>query len=158
MKVRLDNAVRQYIKARDKNLCTTCGIHKDSTLLGYLDWSHKISRTNLLLRWDERNSIAQCRRCHLDWGNGVTEPLNNAINKLWGEGTTIKLELFSKQNQTIKGTPLDDVEYRLKLEKFYKLKLKAILGSYNTEDIIWDDLVDLNQYEQNKQLEKNKVC
>ena len=151
MKKRLDDVVRLYIKARDNFECSTCGIHQLATPQGTLDWSHKITRNNLFLRWDERNSITQCRRCHNDWGNGINGPLNKAIDCKWGEGTASKLEIFSKQNQTIKGTLLDDVTYRIKLEEFYKNKLNALTETNLTDkdkdyiaDIIWDEIVNLD--------------
>ena len=147
MKVRLDNVVRQYIKERDGQKCITCGCHKDSTTSQTLDWSHKISRSNLFLRWDERNSIAQCRQCHNLWSAGINHPLNTAINNMWSQGTAERLEHFARRNPTIKSTLLDDVEYRMKIEKFYKLKLKALkegtMTPQQAKENIWCELVNL---------------
>ena len=147
MKVRLDNAVRSYIKERDKDTCVTCGMHKLSTISGTLDWSHKVSRNNLFLRWDERNSLAQCRGCHYKWGCGITTPLNKAIDTMWGKGTSEKLEIFASRNTTIKGTELDQVEYRLNLESFYKKKLKALQEGHIDPDKsrlnIWEEYTNL---------------
>ena len=147
MKVRLDNAVREYIKARDSNQCMTCGCHKNAPINKTLDWSHKVSRNNLFLRWDERNSIAQCRGCHNKWGMGINKPLNDRIDELWGAGTSERLEIFATRNPTIKGTPIDSVDYRLKLESFYKQKTKAIkeghLSPKESMKTIWEEFTDL---------------
>ena len=67
-----------------------------------------------------------CRRCHDDWGKGITKPMNSAIDSLWGEGTSDQLEVFATRNSFSKGTNLDSVDYRLKLEKFYKEKTKHL--------------------------------
>ena len=137
MKHRLDKAVREYVKARDQYTCQTCGIHKDSTPLGQLDLSHKISRSNLILRWDERNTISQCRACHLNWGMGITKPMNLGIDRLFGEGTSQLLENMARQYPISKGTYLDLVEFRLKLEDYYKKKLRLVQAEgYSQSDCI----------------------
>ncbi len=142
MKVRLDNILREYVKERDNYTCQTCGCHKDATMLGTLDWSHKISRRNLFLRWDERNSIAQCRGCHDKWGCGISIPMNKAIDNIWGDGTSVWLENFAVKNTTIKGTLLDSVDYRLKIESFYKKKLKALREGFIDKDNITSYMLD----------------
>ena len=48
-----------YIRARDGNVCQWCGTTKK------LQCAHIVPRTIKLLRWDERNAIALCLRCHL---------------------------------------------------------------------------------------------
>lgn len=148
MKVRLDNAVRLYIKERDSDTCVTCGQHKLSTVSKTLDWSHKVSRNNLFLRWDERNSLAQCRGCHNKWGCGINTPMNKAIDTMWGPGTAERLEQFATRNTTIKGTELDQVEYRLKLESFYKKKLKALQEGHITPEQsrlnLWEEYTNLS--------------
>ena len=133
MKHRLDKAVRNYVKARDNYCCQTCGIHKDSTPLGQLDWSHKISRGHLVLRWDERNTISQCRKCHNDWGKGITKPMNMTIDRLFGEGTAQLLENMARQYPVSKGTYLDLVEFRMKLEDYYKKKRTLVLEQGYTQ-------------------------
>ena len=80
MRIRLDNVVRDYIKLLYNNVCQTCFIHKDSTPLGSLDWSHAISRRYVILRWNMKASIPQCRKCHQDWGDGIVSPTISAIN------------------------------------------------------------------------------
>ncbi len=133
MKHRLDKAVREYVKARDQYTCQTCGIHKDSTPLGSLDWSHKIGRNSLILRWDERNTISQCRACHRNWEQGITKPMNQALDRLFGGGTAQLLENMARQYPASKGTYLDLVEFRLKLEDYYKKKLRLVLNEGYTQ-------------------------
>ena len=120
MKRRLDDVLRVYIKLRDNNLCQTCGIHKDSTPEGSLDWSHYISRNYLIVRWCQKNSVAQCRKCHREYAKGFNTPMMEAINKKWGEGTTMELETMAREHPAIKHTLLNFVEFRMKLEKYYK--------------------------------------
>jgi hypothetical protein len=143
MKHRMDKAMREYVKARDQYSCQTCGIHKDSTPLRQLDWSHKIGRNNLILRWDERNTISQCRKCHRQWEQGITRPMNLAIDRLFGEGTSQLLENMARQYPISKGTYLDLVEFRLKLEDYYKKKLKLVqVEDYSQSDCIANIFTD----------------
>ena len=50
----------------------------------------------------------------------------DAINRIWGEGTTDKLELTARNYPTIKGTNLDLVDFRLELEDYYKKLIEAL--------------------------------
>ena len=126
MRRRLDNTVREYIKLLYGNVCQTCFIHKDSTPLQSIDWSHYISRRYTIIRYDMRNSIPQCRRCHQQYGDGFNRPMIDAINRIWGEGTTDKLELIARQYPSIKGTHLDLVDFRLELEAYYKQLINCL--------------------------------
>jgi len=80
---------------------------------------------------------------------GMTIPLNNAIDSLWGVGTAEALEMFAGRHPTIKGTQLDSVDYRLKLESLYKKKIKAIkegfMSSIESMKTIWEEN-DLEQF------------
>ena len=143
LKQRLDNAVRDYIKARDNWTCCICKCTKE-TAIGYIEWSHKVGRNTLTLRWDERNSVLHCSVCHRDWHNAKnTISTHQWIDSEWGPGTSEKLEIYSKRQPTVKGTELDTVEYRLHLEKMYKLKTKALKEGTMTRDEAkehtWDD-------------------
>jgi hypothetical protein len=66
---------------------------------------------------------------------------------MWGKGTAEKLEIFASRNTTIKGTELDQVEYRLNLESFYKKKLKALQEGHIDSDKsrlnIWEEYTNL---------------
>ena len=118
--------VREYIKLLYGNICQTCFIHKDSTPLRSLDWSHYISRRYVIVRWTMTNSLPQCRKCHQQYGDGFNRPMIDAINRIWGEGTTDKLELTARNYPTIKGTNLDLVDFRLELEDYYKKLIEAL--------------------------------
>lgn len=142
MSQRLDKVCREYVKQRDQQICQCCGIHKDATPLQQLDWSHKISRNCYVLRWMEYNSVACCRNCHIEWAQGINEPTNNAIDRIWGEGTCKRLELIAKQYQTAKGTYLGLIDFRLQLEEHYKEKLKLLDEGISVEEIktaVWKD-------------------
>jgi len=55
---RADAAMSLFIRARDGNVCQWCGAtHK-------IQCAHIVPRTIKLLRWNERNAIALCMRCH----------------------------------------------------------------------------------------------
>ncbi|HRP30481.1 MAG TPA: recombination protein NinG [Agriterribacter sp.] len=60
--VRLKNASQKGFAK-----CFTCGIEKHWTILQN---GHYIKRSNLYLRWDERNCRPQCQQCNeMDYGN-----------------------------------------------------------------------------------------
>ena len=126
MRRRLDNVVRDYIKLLYGHVCQTCFIHKDSTPLCSVDWSHCISRRYTIVRWDMRNSIPQCRKCHQQYSDGFNGPMIEALDRIWGDGTTKKLELIARQYPSIKGTHLDLVDFRLELETYYKNLIQSL--------------------------------
>lgn len=70
-----DTIFSQYIRLKDANekgfaRCFTCGIEKHWTIL---DAGHFISRSNLYLRWDERNVHNQCQPCNrFEYGDIAT--------------------------------------------------------------------------------------
>ena len=134
MRRRLDNVVREYIKLLYGNVCQTCFIHKDSTPLRSIDWSHYLSRRYVIVRWDMRNSIPQCRKCHQQYSDGFNGPMIEAINKLWGENTTAQLECIAKQYPSIKGTNLDQVDFRLQLETYYKDLIKCLEAGISPQE------------------------
>ncbi len=136
MRRRLDNVVRDYVKLRDRNVCQTCFIHKDSTPLQSLDWSHYISRRYAILRYDQRNSIASCRKCHQQYSDGFNKPMQDAIDRIWGAGTVERLEKTAMQYPTIKGTPLDTIEFRLELEDYYKQLIKYLEKGMSPDDVM----------------------
>ena len=126
MTKRLDIAVGKYIKERSGQTCDICGIHKDSTPQGTLDLSHYISRRYLMIRHYEPNLLSSCRKCHTKYGDGFNQEMMDTINRLYGEGTTDRLERIANQFSTTKGTLYDLVESRLQLEEHYKQKLKLL--------------------------------
>ena len=124
--VRLDLAVGNYIKARSEFTCDICGIHRDSTPMQSLDSSHYISRRHLSIRFYECNILSSCRQCHLKYGDGFNADMINAVNRIYGGGTTNRLERIARKYPIIKGTYLTLVDFRLAMEFHYKEKLNLI--------------------------------
>jgi hypothetical protein len=52
--------------------------------------------------------------------------MQKAIDRIWGDGTVAKLEKIAMQYPSIKGTPLDTVDFRLELEDYYKQLIKYL--------------------------------
>ena len=127
--------VREFIKLLYGDICQTCFVHKDCTPLCSVDWSHYISRRYLIVRFDMRNSLPQCRKCHQQYTDGFNGPMIQAINRIWGKGTTNKLEKIASQYPSIKGSYLDKVEFRLELETYYKKLIQALKSGMSHEDI-----------------------
>ena len=67
-----------------------------------------------------------CRKCHNQYGDGFNSPMQKAIDRIWGDGTVAKLEKIAMQYPSIKGTPLDTVDFRLELEDYYKQLIKYL--------------------------------
>ncbi len=57
--LRMDKKISAYVKERDGNKCRYCG----NTLMR-LDVHHIIRRSVYGLRWDEKNLITLCLKCH----------------------------------------------------------------------------------------------
>ena len=129
LKNSLDRLCREFVKLRDENTCQICFIHKDSTQQGTLDWSHYVSRRHLIVRWDPRNSIASCRKCHQEYGDGINSPMIQAINNKFGEATTHFIEKLTKMHPSIKGLPIDTIDYRLELVKRFKKEIAELKES-----------------------------
>ena len=146
MSKRLDIVVRDFVKLRDHNICQICGIHKESTPEGTMDWSHYISRNYLIVRWDQRNSCCSCRKCHRQYAQGFNSPMMDAINKMWGSGTTIELEKIAADNTCIKNTYLNVVDYRLDLESYYKKLIDCLNADFTfnqiNEHYMWNPWYD----------------
>ena len=90
----------------------------------------------------EFNSLAICRKCHDDWGRGISMPHNNAIDRLWGEGTAERIDVIAKKYPQSKGTYLDCVDFRLELEAHYKQKLELLQQGVSVDEIktaVWKD-------------------
>ena len=117
---RLDKVCREYVKLRDDNICQTCGIHKDSTPEGTIDWSHLISRRVISTRWMQSASLAMCRKCHREYGDGFNIKMIKAIDRKWGDGTCELLEQVAREHPTTKTNYLHLAQFRLELEQYYK--------------------------------------
>ena len=123
---RLDDACRKYIKLRDQDICQLCGIDKLDTPEETMDWSHLCSRRFYSVRWDQRNSLCSCRKCHREYGAGLVVSQVAAIDQMWGSGTAKMLEETVRQYPSIKGTHLNTVDFRLDLEKYFLQLIHAL--------------------------------
>lgn len=140
---RLDLALGNYVKARSKYSCEVCGIHRDSSPMQSLDSSHYISRRHLITRFYECNVISSCRQCHLQYGDGLNSNMIEAVNRVYGEGTTDRLERIVRKFPITKGTTfLPLVDFRLELESHYIEKLKLIENDIAISEVMkarWED-------------------
>lgn len=142
MTTRLDKAVGDYVKARSEYTCDICGIHRDATPLKQLDASHLISRRHLIIRFYECNILSSCRQCHLKYGDGFNSDMMDAVNRVYGDGTTDRLERIARKYNVTKGTYLPLVDFRLQLEAHYKEKLDLINKNIPIPEIMkarWED-------------------
>jgi hypothetical protein len=95
-----------YIRTRDTDQrgyghCITC----DKTVhLSEADCGHFISRGNQSVRYDERNSNLQCRKCNR-FESGRQYEHGKAIDLKWGKGTAD--ELLRKSRELCKRTQAD---------------------------------------------------
>ena len=142
---RLDDACRKYVKLRDEYTCQLCGITQDQLPENnpYMHWSHLCSRRYYSVRWDQRNSICSCERCHREFGAGLVVRQVAAIDRMWGSGTAELLENTVRQYPTIKSTYLNTVDFRLSLEKYFLQLTHALEAGTVTpsecRDAVWTD-------------------
>ena len=108
-----------------------------------MDWSHFASRRYYSVRWDQRNSVCSCRRCHKEFSDGLVLGQVAAIDRIWGAGTALLMENTARQYPSIKGTVLDALEFRLSLEKYFKHLIDAlttgVAGLDECRDTVWTD-------------------
>ena len=62
--------------------------------------------------------------------------MQKAIDRIWGDGTVAKLEKIAMQYPSIKGTPLDTIEFRLELEDYYKQLIKYLEKGMSPDDVM----------------------
>ena len=126
---RLDKVCREYVKLRDGNICQTCGIHKDSTPEGTVDWCHLISRKVLVTRWMQKATLTQCRKCHRAYGDGFNIQMIKAIDRKWGDGTCELMEQIAREHPTSKTNYLHLPQFRIELEEYYKKLIHCMKNS-----------------------------
>ena len=64
LRKKLDKVFAEYVRARDGNVCYTCGQPGNQA-------GHFFSRNHFSVRWDETNVHCQCVRCNLTLGGNV---------------------------------------------------------------------------------------
>jgi hypothetical protein len=115
-----------YIRLRDSDLngycaCITCGkVHHYKEM----DAGHFISRRHMATKYDERNSSGQCVHCN-KWLYGNQLKYISAIDKKFGNGTALKLEIQSKQTKKLS-------QFEIKaLSDYYRVESKKLLDRLN---------------------------
>lgn len=117
-KAKIDPPFHEFIRRRDADnetgycKCASCNktIHFTES-----DAGHFIGRQHLATRWDERNVMAQCRKCNrFEYGRQFEYSLNL--------GPDLSNELLMLSKQAMKRA---DFEYQ-ELFELYKAKLKEL--------------------------------
>jgi hypothetical protein len=113
----------KYIRLRDADefgmcKCITCGTRKK---WNEMDQGHFQTRKHLSVKYHEKNSNAQCRKCNSFEGGRQYEH-GIAIDKKYGAGTAEMLILLSK----VTGNKHDDLWYQ-EMIKIFRPKVKALL-------------------------------
>jgi hypothetical protein len=120
-----DKAMSDYIRARDKYTCVTCGKQGNNKTI---DNGHFISRRYWIWRYDERNGHAQCKRpCNKDLGGNWPEYYDFMI-KTYGQAVVD--ELINGKHKLANYTVPDLLE----IEQYYKDKLEALNGTQSISD------------------------
>ena len=110
---KLDRVYSLYIRHREakdgQNYCVTCGAYKPIT---ELDCGHYVPRNHKSLRWDERNTWPQCRRCNR-FQHGNMASYAAFLEKKYGYGI---LQTFEKERWVI--TKLTSEELKSKIDMY----------------------------------------
>jgi len=125
---KLDRVFSEYIRlsAADDNgyiCCPTCGKFDHWR---EFDCSHYIHRDKIVVRWDERNVIAQCQSENRFHGGNVPKMRRVLVDR-YGEGTVMEIEDLAdmygkKQIYDIFWLQLKIKEYREKVKQLKKEK------------------------------------
>ena len=70
----------------------------------------------------------------MQYGDGFNLPTQQAIDRIWGDGTVVKLEKIAMQYPSIKGTHLDLVDFRLNLEAHYKQLIDCLMQGISAQE------------------------
>lgn len=111
-KKHLDTIFSIYIRLRDKR-CQKCGSELQ------LQNSHVIPRTNLALRWDEKNCKALCVSCHLYWWHRDVL----AAQKWFKQKFPERAKYLEKHRNDIADYTLEDY---IKMYEELKIKVKQL--------------------------------
>ena len=113
-------ACNEYIRARDPNVCISCGVtHSSAWQAG-----HYVSvGANKTLRYNEENIHKQCIQCNMFKGSNATEYRPRLIEKIGLE----RVEWLESWHSPVKMTR----EAALEVEAYYKAKLKQLQSSRN---------------------------
>jgi hypothetical protein len=99
LKKKLDNVFSLYVRHRDAGRCYTCGVQR---MPSEMQAGHYISRTHLVLRWDEMNVKCQCPKCNLFMqGNSVS--FREHLVSEYGDAAVKHLE--ERRHESVKLNP-----------------------------------------------------
>jgi len=113
-----DKAFSEYIRARDRYICKTCGI-AGSKGDGVMTCGHLITRAKYSVRWDESNAECQCRGCNM---RHEFQPEVMTDNYIMRYGTEFYHELVLFSNTPRKFTVPDIRD----IAKYYVDKLSEV--------------------------------
>jgi hypothetical protein len=113
-----DKAFSEYIRARDRYICKTCGL-AGSKGDGVMTCGHLITRAKYATRWDELNAECQCRGCNM---RHEFQP--EMMTDLWVDrnGYIAYHELVRKSNKPRKFTTGEVRE----IAEYYKQKTREL--------------------------------
>ena len=115
LKKKLDSIFSLYIRHRDDGICYTCHIQKMPT---EMQCGHYVSRTRLLLRWDEMNCHCQCYACNcMKHGDLITYRENLVLD--YG------LEAIERLESSRFGIVKHDAEWYHRMIDHYRERLKV---------------------------------
>lgn len=114
---RAERACNEYIRARDQDICISCGtMHSEAWQAG-----HFISKgANSTLRYNSDNIHKQCIKCNMHLASNAIEYRKGLIEKIGVE----RVEALEAWHPPVKMTR----EYAQTVEREYKAKLKTLKG------------------------------
>ena len=119
LKAEADKSFSIFIRERDGYECITCGRKsRDETEYRYFHAGHYISRSHLILRYDERNVSCQCYGCNI--GKSGNYPVY-ALKMIEKHGDNILFEL----DEIIKKSQKE-------IKKYGKEFYQSIIDKYKT--------------------------
>lgn len=114
---RAERACNEFIRARDSDICISCGtMHSEAWQAG-----HFISKgANSTIRYNSDNIHKQCIKCNMHLASNAIEYRKGLIEKIGIE----RVEALEAWHPPVKMTR----EYAQTVEQEYKLKLKQLKG------------------------------
>jgi hypothetical protein len=118
---KLDKVFSEYIRARDFNVCFTCGKSKHQAVI---QCGHLITRARHATRWSEENAHAQCAGCNFKHEHS---PEVFTLKYIHAHGKKAYEKLVEKSWSKTKFT-IQDLRDIL---EYYKIKLEEIDNEKN---------------------------
>ena len=116
LKKEADIAFSRYIRARDKNICFTCGRKMEGN---HSQCGHFVPRQYNSTRYSEKNCNCQCYACNMLY-NGQPDIYALNLQKKYGEGIIKELNALRRQVKQWQPRELEE------LKKLYEDKLKLL--------------------------------